>query len=101
MDAKRLSDQALSFISSLDFPGNVRQLENLCNWITVMAPGQVVEVADLPSELVQGSNFSAMLQNGQTNTEQMPRISLDGLSWSDLLEVKASELLQKDVPEIE
>lgn len=100
VDAKRLSDQALSFISSLDFPGNVRQLENLCNWITVMAPGQVVEVADLPSELVQGSNFSAMLQNGQANTEQMPRISLDGLSWSDLLEVKASELLQKDVPEI-
>ena len=100
VDAKRLSDQALSFISSLDFPGNVRQLENLCNWITVMAPGQVVEVADLPSELVQGSNFSAMLQNGQANIEQMPRISLDGLSWSDLLEVKASELLQKDVPEI-
>ena len=100
VDAKRLSDQALSFISSLDFPGNVRQLENLCNWITVMAPGQVVEVADLPSELVQGSNFSAMLQNGQANTEQMPRISLDGLSWSDLLEVKASELLQNDVPEI-
>ncbi|MBR7801073.1 nitrogen regulation protein NR(I) [Undibacterium fentianense] len=52
VDAKRLSDNALHFIASLDFPGNVRQLENLCNWITVMAPGQVVEVNDLPSELV-------------------------------------------------
>jgi two-component system, NtrC family, nitrogen regulation response regulator GlnG len=33
-----------------DFPGNVRQLENLCHWLTVMAPGQVVELADLPAE---------------------------------------------------
>ena len=33
---------------ALDFPGNVRQLENLCHWLTVMAPGQTVEVADLP-----------------------------------------------------
>jgi two-component system nitrogen regulation response regulator GlnG len=34
-----------------DFPGNVRQLENVCHWITVMAPAQVVEVDDLPPEL--------------------------------------------------
>ena len=52
VDAKRLSEAALMYISGLDFPGNVRQLENLCNWITVMAPGQVVEVADLPTELL-------------------------------------------------
>jgi two-component system nitrogen regulation response regulator GlnG len=37
-------------ISRLDFPGNVRQLENLCHWLTVMAPGQVIEVGDLPAE---------------------------------------------------
>ena len=36
--------------SGFDFPGNVRQLENLCHWLTVMAPGQVVEVGDLPAE---------------------------------------------------
>ena len=51
VDAKRLSDAALQFLAEQDFPGNVRQLENLCHWITVMAPGQLVEVADLPADI--------------------------------------------------
>ncbi|MGD9953829.1 MAG: nitrogen regulation protein NR(I) [Burkholderiales bacterium] len=50
VEAKRLSDGALEHLQRLDFPGNVRQLENLCHWLTVMAPGQVVEVGDLPAE---------------------------------------------------
>ena len=54
VEAKRLSEHAMQFLSSLDLPGNVRQLENLCNWITVMAPGQTVEVKDLPPELIEG-----------------------------------------------
>jgi two-component system nitrogen regulation response regulator GlnG len=54
VEAKRLSDTAMQFLSSLDLPGNVRQLENLCNWITVMAPGQTVEAKDLPPELIEG-----------------------------------------------
>jgi len=51
VEPKRLSEAALKFLQSLDFPGNVRQLENLCHWLTVMAPGQTVEIADLPPEL--------------------------------------------------
>jgi two-component system, NtrC family, nitrogen regulation response regulator GlnG len=51
VDAKRLSDAAQTRISAFDFPGNVRQLENLCHWLTVMAPTQVIEVKDLPPEL--------------------------------------------------
>jgi len=51
VDAKRFSEAALRHLSSLDFPGNVRQLENICHWLTVMAPGQQVDLADLPSEL--------------------------------------------------
>jgi two-component system nitrogen regulation response regulator GlnG len=54
VEAKRMSDQAVHFLANLDLPGNVRQLENLCNWITVMAPGQTVEVKDLPQELIAG-----------------------------------------------
>jgi two-component system, NtrC family, nitrogen regulation response regulator GlnG len=57
VEAKRLSDSAMQFLSSLELPGNVRQLENLCNWITVMAPGQTVEVKDLPHELTHGKEF--------------------------------------------
>ena len=37
---------------NFDFPGNVRQLENICHWLTVMAPAQVVEAKDLPPELM-------------------------------------------------
>jgi len=51
VDPKRLSDAAMKFLAAQDFPGNVRQLENLCHWLTVMAPGQMVEVRDLPPEL--------------------------------------------------
>ncbi len=51
VEPKRLADATLKYLSGLDFPGNVRQLENLCHWLTVMAPGQVIEVADLPAEL--------------------------------------------------
>ncbi len=51
VDAKRFSDAALRHLASLDFPGNVRQLENICHWLTVMAPGQQVDLADLPPEL--------------------------------------------------
>ncbi len=51
VEAKRLTDVALKFLSAQDFPGNVRQIENLCHWLTVMAPGVSVDVNDLPSEL--------------------------------------------------
>ncbi|MGB3435322.1 nitrogen regulation protein NR(I) [Achromobacter sp.] len=48
---KRLTPEALAVLSKFDFPGNVRQLENFCHWLTVMAPGQTVEPADLPPEI--------------------------------------------------
>src|SRR5712672_2793972 len=50
VEPKRLSDEALAHLARLAFPGNVRQLENLCHWLTVMAPGQVIDVGDLPAE---------------------------------------------------
>jgi two-component system, NtrC family, nitrogen regulation response regulator GlnG len=51
VESKKLSNTALAFIAQHPFPGNVRQLENLCHWITVMAPGQSVEVNDLPPDI--------------------------------------------------
>ncbi|AIO41289.1 nitrogen regulation protein NR(I) [Burkholderia sp. AU19243] len=52
VEPKRVSDEALAYLTSLPFPGNVRQLENLANWLTVMAPAQTVEIKDLPPDLV-------------------------------------------------
>jgi two-component system nitrogen regulation response regulator GlnG len=54
VEAKRLSEPALKYLAALDWPGNVRQLENLCHWVTVMAPGSNVDVPDLPPEIREG-----------------------------------------------
>jgi two-component system, NtrC family, nitrogen regulation response regulator GlnG len=51
VEPKQLSDAALKTLSAFAFPGNVRQLENICHWLTVMGPGQRIESADLPPEL--------------------------------------------------
>jgi two-component system nitrogen regulation response regulator GlnG len=51
VDPKRISDAALVWLEGFNFPGNVRQLENICHWLTVMAPAQVVEPKDLPPEV--------------------------------------------------
>ncbi|MCX8087264.1 MAG: nitrogen regulation protein NR(I) [Rhodocyclaceae bacterium] len=51
VEPKRLSDAALKFLQAAPWPGNVRQLENLCHWLTVMAPGQQIELDDLPAEM--------------------------------------------------
>src|SRR4030081_3371351 len=50
VESKRLADEALQHLSRLELKGNVRQLENLCHWLTVMAPGQVVDTGDLPAD---------------------------------------------------
>jgi two-component system nitrogen regulation response regulator GlnG len=69
VDQKQFSDATLQHLSLQDFPGNVRQLENLCHWLTVMTPSQIVEIADLPPEWrdrsaaseITGSDWSAVL----------------------------------------
>jgi two-component system, NtrC family, nitrogen regulation response regulator GlnG len=55
VDAKRITDGALAQLMRFDFPGNVRQLENICHWLTVMAPAQMIEAKDLPPELAVDS----------------------------------------------
>ena len=51
VEPKRITPATQAFLSTLPFPGNVRQLENLCHWLTVMAPGQNIDITDLPAEL--------------------------------------------------
>jgi two-component system nitrogen regulation response regulator GlnG len=59
VEPKRISDAALSRLSTFAFPGNVRQLENICHWLTVMAPAQLIEPKDLPPEVMAGSTAEA------------------------------------------
>ncbi len=53
VEAKVLSEDALNVLTQLPWPGNVRQLENTCRWLTVMAAGREVVLSDLPRELLQ------------------------------------------------
>jgi len=53
IEPKTLTREAELYISNLAWPGNVRQLENTCRWITVMASGREVHIADLPPELME------------------------------------------------
>jgi two-component system, NtrC family, nitrogen regulation response regulator GlnG len=57
-EPKRISAAALEKIGAFDFPGNVRQLENMCHWLTVMAPAQTIDVKDLPPEVLDGEASS-------------------------------------------
>ncbi len=61
VETKRLTDVATRFLESLDWRGNVRQLENICHWLTVMAPGGSVDMADLPAELKGEAPLSATI----------------------------------------
>ena len=70
VEAKQLMPQAEEYLSRLTWPGNVRQLENTCRWLTVMAPGQTIRVEDLPPELLassaedtRGADWEARLKN--------------------------------------
>lgn len=55
VETKQPTPAALKYLASMSWSGNVRQLENVCHWLTVMAPGQNIDVADLPPELKEES----------------------------------------------
>ena len=64
VDAKQLLPAAEAYLKQLDWPGNVRQIENLCRWLTVMAPSQEIRVDDLPIELRQSPSAESTAVQG-------------------------------------
>jgi two-component system nitrogen regulation response regulator GlnG len=63
MEVKSLDDETLEFLRKLEWRGNVRQLQNTCRWLTVMAPGQEVHLDDLPPELLNKESKIKMSDN--------------------------------------
>ena len=57
IEKKCLTEKAGKMLEDFDYPGNVRQLENICHWLTVMAPGKLIESTDLPDD-IQDCKFS-------------------------------------------
>ena len=70
VEPKRISDAALTWLESFNFPGNVRQLENICHWVTVMAPAQVIEPKDLPPEVIAARSQAGLETPSPTSNSQ-------------------------------
>ncbi|WP_353537995.1 nitrogen regulation protein NR(I) [Colwellia sp. KU-HH00111] len=93
VEPKTVSNKAAAFLQQCQWPGNVRQLENICRFLTVMASGQEILVEDLPSEL----------------TEKTAQISAQASSWqaalSDWMDQElvkgSSAILDTAMPEFE
>jgi two-component system nitrogen regulation response regulator GlnG len=77
VEAKRLTDPVVKYLMGHDFPGNVRQLENLCHWLTVMAPGVNIDIQDLPPEFREDQG------------------ALSGENWVSALEKEAESALNR------
>ena len=76
VEQKTLSENTLQFLTAQDFPGNVRQLENLCHWLTVMTPSQQVEVADLPPEWRESGEEVAASVTGDWRASLTQQVAL-------------------------
>lgn len=61
VEPKRISEGALALLTRFSFPGNVRQLENICHWLTVMAPAQVISPQDLPPEVLDAASSQGVV----------------------------------------
>ena len=75
-EQKTLSEAALNYLAAQDIPGNVRQLENLCHWLTVMTPTQQVEMADLPAEWRDNNVSSVPSQDWRGGLAQQATLAL-------------------------
>lgn len=118
VEPKRISDAALARLAAFSFPGNVRQLENICHWLTVMAPAQLIEAKDLPPEVMAAASgpqgqateasgaampaqpapqLSPSIPERETPPAGAPSEPAEGLvgasSWESGLEIEAQALL--------
>ena len=84
-EIKTLKPEAEAFLSNLDWPGNVRQLENICRWLTVMSSGREIYIDDLPPELSNTHTDKPLHQNA---------------NWETLLRQKIDQKIQSGKTEI-
>lgn len=106
VEPKQLAPHTLQVLAQLPFPGNVRQLENLCHWLTVMAPGQTIQTHDLPDEsralpapsaAFEGVTGDALTPASAVATERAASSIVD---WQMLLQQRAVALLNSSQTEV-
>lgn len=93
VEPKVLKKETENYLSILDWPGNVRQLENTCHWLTVMASGREIHIADLPPELLEENASTQTLPNNWEAALQ---------HWAErALSANQSAILEQAVPTFE
>jgi len=110
VEPKRLSDAAIERLVNFEFPGNVRQLENICHWLTVMAPTQMAEAKDLPQELLSAAPIAAapaaMPSEAGAMPSALPAVPALGVAasgpdaWIAEMAREARRLLASGEPEV-
>jgi two-component system nitrogen regulation response regulator GlnG len=93
VENKILKPEAETFLSTLEWPGNVRQLENSCRWLTVMASGREIYLHDLPPELLNTATEKEIVG---TNWESLLRTWVDQQLLS-----KEAEVAKQTIPAVE
>jgi two-component system nitrogen regulation response regulator GlnG len=105
VDVKRISDAALKTLGQFSFPGNVRQLENICHWLTVMAPGQLIETKDLPPEVLAVQSQAGRLTQDIAPTSPLPTSPNAALgaplgSWEESVQALTLKLLDEKTKDV-
>jgi len=93
VEAKKLSDEVLKEIAAMPFPGNVRQLENLCHWLTVMTPSNVIGTSDLPTDILAQTSEQPTVAAGESTLASSPPRS-GVVDWESGLSRLAVKMLQ-------
>jgi two-component system, NtrC family, nitrogen regulation response regulator GlnG len=126
VEPKRIAESAQAVLNQFAFPGNVRQLENICHWLMVMAPAQVIEAKDLPPDVrAQGDGSDWVPHVGQdtsgfvaapmeatsaphshaSTADSTPNavpvvLNMPGADWEQGLEAEAMSLLVAGRPDV-
>lgn len=99
VEPKQIAPAAMDVLVRLPFPGNVRQLENLCHWITVMAPSQTVQTEDLPADLrapdtVSTASASTNVRLSPAGASESAPVQTEAIAhWQRLLREEVSKAL--------
>lgn len=104
VEPKTLTPEALNVIRAFPFPGNVRQLENLCRWLLVMAPAQEIRVEDLPYE-IRHKEAAAAAQSHSAPLRSKPHAAAASSTdaegdWKALLAAEAERILEAGEPQV-
>lgn len=113
---RELTPEAMAALMEFDFPGNIRQLENFCQWLTVMSSGRLIELKDLPPEVLGKDTSLQAPADYRTSPLAMPMqtepelasvsapdvstISADRTDWSQLLRAEVMQRLKGNEPAV-